>query len=93
MGITERLKDIAEGVGEKIGEGIDYVKRESAEGGKIDVFMDKVGEKLSDAKDAVAEKVSDIKDKLDNDASKTECCCGDKSDADKADGCCSDKPA
>ncbi|MDR0436603.1 MAG: hypothetical protein LBH11_07645 [Propionibacteriaceae bacterium] len=96
MGITDKLKDIAEGVGDKIGEGIDYVKRESAEGGKIDAFMDKVGEKLSDAKDFAVEKVGDIKEKLDGDGEKIsakgdKCCCGEKSAEAEGDKCCDDK--
>ncbi|MDR2620579.1 MAG: hypothetical protein LBC29_05635 [Propionibacteriaceae bacterium] len=97
MSITDKLKDIAEDVSDKIGEGIDYVKRESAEGGKIDTFMDKVGVKLSDAKDVVVEKVGDLKGKFAADETKEDapegaCCCGDKPAEETTEKCCGDKP-
>jgi hypothetical protein len=60
MGISDKLSGIVDTVGDKIGDGIEYIKRESAEGGKIDTFIDKTSEKIAGAKDAVVTKAKEV---------------------------------
>jgi hypothetical protein len=62
MSITDKLKDIAGGVGDKLGDVVETIKKEAAEGGKIDAALDAIKDKAGDIKDAAAEKIAAAKD-------------------------------
>jgi uncharacterized phage infection (PIP) family protein YhgE len=67
MGIADRIEKLARQAGEKLGDAVEGVKKEAAEGGRIDQALDAMGHKIDEVKKTeafaqVADAVGDLKD-------------------------------